>query len=81
MRLQLETAKESEAKHIAMVQTLRSQLVEYQAQQGSIEGQANRSEVTIAALQRENKNYQERMLEMESRMRYVGQFVSGGSRY
>lgn len=69
MRRLLESSKENEAKQAAMLQTVRAKLLQYEAHQGSVEGAACRSEVTIQTLQRENKNYQERLLELESRLR------------
>ncbi|KAI0225840.1 hypothetical protein LSAT2_023409 [Lamellibrachia satsuma] len=69
LKLQAETARESEAKHIALVHSLRQKLCEYDASHGSLEGAANRSEVAIQTLQRDNKESNERIVELESRLR------------
>lgn len=69
LRLHVETARENEAKHAALVQSLRVKVSEYETQYGSLEGAANRSELAINTLQSENKIHQERVLELESRIR------------
>ena len=70
LKLQTETARESEAKHVALVHSLRQKLCEYDASHGSLEGAANRSEVAIQTLQRDNKESNKRIVELESRLRW-----------
>lgn len=69
LKLHVEAAREGEAKHAALVQSLRQKIVEYETTYGTLEGAANRSELAINTLQRENKNHQERILELESRVK------------
>lgn len=69
MRLQVETSRESEAKQTAMFHSMRQKLVEYEAQYGSLEGAASRSELAINTLQREYSGAQERVIELESRLK------------
>ena len=69
LKLQAEMARESEGKQVALVHSLRQKLCEYEATHGSLEGAANRSGVAIQTLQRDNKESQERIVELESRLR------------
>ena len=69
LKIQVETTRENEAKQTALMASLRQQLVEYEAQYGNIEGAASRSELTINSLQRDNKVQQERILELETRIK------------
>ena len=71
LKIHVETSRENEAKQVAMVHSMRQKLVEYEAQYGSIEGAANRSELAINTLQRDNKGQQERIIELESRIRWA----------
>ena len=71
LKLQTETARESEGKHIALVHSLRQKLCEYEASHGSLEGAASRSEVAIQTLQLNNKESHERIMELDSRLRWV----------
>ena len=71
LKIHVETSRENEAKQIAMAQSLRQKVIEYEAQYGSLEGAANRSEHAINTLQRDNKEQQERILELESRIRCI----------
>lgn len=69
LRLALETSKEGEAKQIAVVQSVRNKLVEYEAQLSHLEGVVARSDIAIKALQKENDEKQDRILELESYLR------------
>ena len=69
LRMHVETSREAEAKQAAMFESLRQKLAEYEAQYGSLEGAATRSELAINTLQRENNNAQERIMELESRLK------------
>ena len=70
LTLQLETARENDAKATALTASLRQRLVHLEAQAGSIEGAASRSEVAVSSLQTQLKESQDRILELESRLRY-----------
>lgn len=69
LRLALETSKETEGKHMALVQSLRDKLVEYEAQMNILEGAATRSELAIRTLSQDNQACQKRILELESALR------------
>ena len=71
LRVQLETFKESENRQNAVVNSLRQKIAEYEVQAGSIEGAATRSEVAIASLQAECSSYQNRILDLETRLKSV----------
>lgn len=76
LRLQLETVKEGESRQATIVNTLRAQLSEYEAQAGSMEGVASRREVAINSLQKECSNYQTRILELEERLKYAAFIIT-----
>ncbi|XP_046545107.1 coiled-coil domain-containing protein 170-like [Haliotis rubra] len=65
----LETNRENEAKLTALVQSLRDRVRELEDKAGSIETVAGRSEFAIGTLQRENRDSQDRILELEGRLR------------
>lgn len=67
----LETARENEAKHNALVQSLREQLVQHEAQASIFEGNASRAELVIKTLTENNEAGQRRILELEGRLRYT----------
>ena len=69
LKLQLETVKESESRQMALCTSLRAKIAEYEAQAGSLEGAASRSEMAIHSLQNECSSYQERILELEHRLK------------
>ncbi|ELU12895.1 hypothetical protein CAPTEDRAFT_173947 [Capitella teleta] len=64
-----EAAREGEAKQTAIVQSLRQKIVEYETTYGCIEGAANRSEHAISTLQRDSQVQQERIIDLESRIK------------
>ena len=68
LKLQLETVKEGESRQMALCSSLRAKIAEYEAQSGSLEGAASRSEMAIRSLQQECSNYQERIIELEHRL-------------
>lgn len=67
----LETSKETEGKHVALVQSLRDKLVEYEAQMNILEGAATRSELAIKTLSHDNQACQKRIVELELALRLV----------
>ena len=70
LQLQMETGRENERRLQSLVESLRSQVVDLEGRAGAIESVASRSEVTVSALQKENKASNERIVELESRQRY-----------
>ena len=71
LRKEVEIVRENEAKHVAIAQSLRERLVQYEAQHGSFEGAKERSDIVIASLKREKDESNSKILELESRLRYV----------
>ena len=71
LKLLIETLKDSESKNAAFIQQLKHKLLEYEAQFGSIEGIASRSEFALSTLQMEYKNAQDRILDLESHLRLI----------
>ncbi|XP_002738131.1 coiled-coil domain-containing protein 170-like isoform X2 [Saccoglossus kowalevskii] len=69
MRLEIGTYKENESRQAALIESLRERLRIIENETGSLETTHTRGEITIAALQRENRQHQDRILEMESRIR------------
>ena len=72
LKLQVETAREGEAKSTALVATFQQRLAEFEASHGTLEGAASRSELAVQTLSKQNAELQERILDLESRARYVG---------
>ena len=70
LKLEVETERESNAKHMTLAQSLRQQLIRFEAEAGSLEGAASRSELAVHTLQTQNNDLQNRILELESRLRY-----------
>ena len=71
LKMEVETERESKAKHMAIASSLHKQLVQFQAETGSLEGAANRSELAVHSLQSQNNELQNRILELETRLRLV----------
>ncbi|XP_045163398.2 coiled-coil domain-containing protein 170-like isoform X2 [Mercenaria mercenaria] len=71
LQLQMETGRENERRLQSLVESLRSQVVDLEGRAGAIESVASRSEVTVAALQKENKAANERIVDLESRQRKI----------
>ena len=65
-----ETSRENEGRLQSLVESLRCQITDLEGRAGAFESVAGRSEFTVAALQKENKESQERIVELESRLRY-----------
>ncbi|XP_013406676.1 coiled-coil domain-containing protein 170 [Lingula anatina] len=69
IRKEVEKYKENDARLSSLVQSLRDRLHEAESQSGSLEAAAGRCEVTISSLQKENREAQDRIVELESRLR------------
>jgi len=69
LQLMMETGRENENRLQALVESLRSQVTDLESRAGAFESVAGRSEFTVAALQKENKNAQERIVDLEARQR------------
>ncbi|KAL4237945.1 hypothetical protein ACF0H5_002655 [Mactra antiquata] len=68
-QLQMETSRENETRLSTLIESLRSQVRELEGRAGAFESVAGRSEFTVAALQKENKASQERIVDLETRQR------------
>ena len=66
---QAELQEAETAKHLALIQTLRSRLDDLNNQSGLLEGAHARGEYAIDALQKESKGQSDRILELEARIR------------
>lgn len=71
LKLQMETGHENEHRLQSLVESLRSQIIDLEGRSGAYESVASRSEVTVAALQKENKAANERIVDLESRQRKI----------
>lgn len=71
LKLEIEIARENEAKQVAISSTLRQKVAEFESEYGSLEGAASRGELAIQSLQTQLKDSNERILELESRLRYT----------
>ncbi|KAL5009306.1 hypothetical protein ScPMuIL_014887 [Solemya velum] len=69
MKVLLDTSKENEARLSAMLDSQRMRMSSYESKTGSLETVATRSELTLQNLQRENRELQEKTMELESRLR------------
>ena len=69
LKKEVEIVRENEAKHVAIAQSLRERLMEYESQHGSFEGAAERSEIVISSLKMEKEECNSKILELESRLR------------
>ncbi|CAL1527506.1 unnamed protein product [Lymnaea stagnalis] len=65
----LDTTRGTETRLGNMVASLREKLGEYESRAGSYETVANRGEFTITALQQENRELSDKILELEQRLR------------
>ena len=64
-----ETSRENEVRLQNIVESLRNQLADLEGRAGAFESVASRSEFTVTALQKESKEAQERIVDLESRQR------------
>ena len=56
---------------MTLANTLKDQMFKFEAEAGTFEGAATRSELAVQSLQLQNSELQKRILELEARMRYV----------
>lgn len=68
MHLSCNSSQDTEARATGLVQTLRDRLAQLEAHAGSVEGAAGRSEFTISKLQKDAREQQDRILELEGRL-------------
>lgn len=66
-----ETSKENESKLTAMLESYRQQILELESKAGSYETVVGRSEFTVSELQRQIRDSNDKILELESRIRYI----------
>ena len=71
VRTELDQVRESEAKATTLVQSLKQRLAQYESTSGSYDGLASKTELTVTTLQRENRESKEKIIELETRIRYV----------
>ena len=64
-----ETSKENESRLTALLESHRQQIVDLEGKAGSYEHVVGRSEYTVKALQQQSTDYQEKILELEARIR------------
>ena len=64
-----ETSKENEAKLTTMLESYRQQILELESKAGSYETVVGRSEFTVSELQRQIRDGNDKILELESRIR------------
>jgi len=69
MKREIETMKSENATMNSMIVALRNRLKEVENDLGGFEGLASKSGVTIATLQKDNKDLQQHVLDLESRIR------------
>ena len=71
LKLQLDASHETEARQNALIQSQRTKLVTYETEKGSLEGTANLSELSFQALQQEHREAQQRIIDLEARLRLI----------
>ncbi|KAL3873318.1 hypothetical protein ACJMK2_036450 [Sinanodonta woodiana] len=69
LNMMLETSKENECRLSNLVESLRGQISEIEGRAGAYQTVAGRSEYAVSALQKESKNAQEKIVDLESRLR------------
>lgn len=66
----MDTMKSENSTMNALICTLRNRIKELEGDLGGFENVASKSGITISALQKDNKDLQQHVLELESRIRY-----------
>lgn len=74
LRAQAEYQRETEARLNTAIQTLRSKLGEYEAHSTGLEGTVNRTEIVLQTLQEDNRSAQEKIIDLEGRLRLAERF-------
>uniref|UniRef100_H2ZF69 Coiled-coil domain-containing protein 170 n=1 Tax=Ciona savignyi TaxID=51511 RepID=H2ZF69_CIOSA len=69
LRSKLEVAKENAARQDIMLQSLRDRVFSAENQNGELEQASTRGSTTIQSLQKQNREAQDRIVELESRLR------------
>ncbi len=69
LKREIESLKSENATMNSLIVALRTKLKELEGNLGGFETVASKSEITITTLQRENRTYQQQLLELESRIR------------
>lgn len=69
MALLTETSRDNETRLQTLIESMRGQITDLEGRAGAFESVAGRSEFTVAALQKESKAAQERIVELEARLR------------
>ncbi|CAK8692866.1 unnamed protein product [Clavelina lepadiformis] len=69
LRSKLKLMKEDNARQTALIQTLREHVHQAEHQSGTLEHITSKGSVTIQTLQRENREAQEKILDLEARLR------------
>jgi septal ring factor EnvC (AmiA/AmiB activator) len=69
LQASIDVRMEADARNESAIQSLRQKLADYEAAYGSIEGAANRSELAIVTLQQQNNEAQQRIVDLESKIR------------
>lgn len=70
MKLQLDASRDTETRQAALIQTQRDKLLEYESARGTLEGTASLNELSFQALQQEHREAQQRIIDLEARLRY-----------
>jgi chromosome segregation ATPase len=71
LKREIDSLKSENATMNSLIVALRTKLKELEGNIGGFETVASKSEITITTLQRENRTYQQQLLELESRIRYL----------
>lgn len=73
MKIQLDSMRETESRQATLIHTQREKLLEYETHRGNLEGSANLHELSFQALQQEHREAQQRIIDLESRLRKYGE--------
>ena len=77
MKREIDTFKSESSTMNSMIVALRNRVKEVEGDLGSFETVASKSGITIHALQKDNKELQQHVLDLESRIRYLLIYLSG----
>ena len=69
LQLLLDASRDQESRLTEMVASLREKLGEFESKAGSFETVANRGEFTISTLQHDNRLLNDKIIELEQRLR------------
>ena len=71
LRTQLECAHETEVRMNVTIQSLRNKLVEFESHLATMEGRTSRSDLVVQTLQQENREANDRLIELETKLRLI----------